>query len=27
MHYKNSGDPVVLTSGDVTGVIMPMARV
>jgi DNA polymerase-3 subunit beta len=27
MHYKQSGDPVVLTSGDVVGVIMPMARV
>jgi len=26
MHYKSSGDPVVLTFGDVTGVIMPMAR-
>jgi len=25
--YKQSGDPVVLTSGDVVGVIMPMARV
>jgi len=27
MRYKQSGDPVVLTSGDVIGVIMPMARV
>jgi DNA polymerase-3 subunit beta len=27
VRYKQSGDPVVLTSGDVLGVIMPMARV